>query len=329
MKSPWYSLVTLALISPVAAQEPVPAPSASTTDAGSILVSDGWSGENSERRSGSFLTGDKGFPNFIGYISNPTKALDPRSLTQILPIFDFVSLSTLTHTARGVGPLPPKDVTLVPAGDIYVIGPALSVAVNDRLNVGLTSGGPALTSYPGRSSGWLDLGGYAQYTLIRDVPGQFIGTVGMTWVAPSGTSSLFQGAPPWYLGAYGTVGKEFGDWHFLTTVGFEFPVGEGAVRKDTFYGTIHIDRRFGWLYPLVEFNWAVLTANADLDTPFLPHLFSLDNFSANGSILTVAPGFNAVLIPDRLEVGAVYQTPIASQRDVHFNSVLVKLVLRY
>ncbi len=219
---------------------------------------------------------------------------------------------------------------MLPAGEVNVIGPALSIAVTERLNVGITSGGPAVTSFPGRHQGWLDIGGYAQYTLIRDVPGQFLATAGLTWTAPSGSSSLFQGSPPVYLGTYGTVGKEFGDIHILSTVGFQFPAGIATAIKETFYGTVHLDRRcFGWLYPLVEFNWAAHNTRVDLDLPLVQHLFGLDDFTATGAIITVAPGFNAVLIPDKLEVGAVYQTPIASEHHIHFNSFLVKMVLRY
>jgi hypothetical protein len=43
----------------------------------------------------------------------------------------------------------------------------------------------------------------------------------------------------------------------------------------------------------------------------------------------MAAGANAVLIPERLEVGAVYTTSIATQRDFNVNGLLVKMVLRY
>src|SRR5271170_3138919 len=33
------------------------------------------------------LKGDTEFPNFIGFVSNPTLALDPRALTQLWPVF--------------------------------------------------------------------------------------------------------------------------------------------------------------------------------------------------------------------------------------------------
>ena len=44
-------------------------------------------------------------------------------------------------------------------------------------------------------AGWLDIGGYFQYTVIRDVPNQFLATVGLGWTGPSGSSAVFEGAP--------------------------------------------------------------------------------------------------------------------------------------
>jgi hypothetical protein len=39
--------------------------------------------------------------------------------------------------------------------------------------------------------------------------------------------------------------------------------------------------------------------------------------------------FHAVLVPDRLKVGMVYQTPIASERHFDFDDVLMKRTVRY
>jgi hypothetical protein len=40
-------------------------------------------------------------------------------------------------------------------------------------------------------------------------------------------------------------------------------------------------------------------------------------------------GVNAVLVRDRLELGAVYSTLLATQRNFDFNGLLVKMVVRY
>ena len=319
MRLAWCGLVALLLTGPLFAQEPVTVPvdtgiPVQATGAENAPLVDAGSEDSLNGRG--CLTGDKGFRNFIGYVSNPTLAVDPRSLTQVLPVYDYVSTRALRR--------------LIPAGEFNVLGPALSIAVTERLNVGLTNGGYVFTSFPRHRSGWLDIGGYAQYTVIRDVPNQFLATVGLGWTVPSGSSSIFQGAPPAYLAPYVTVGKEFGDFHVLSTTGFKFPAGSGKVESETFYGTVHLDRRcFGWLYPLVEFNWTATAKNVNLDLPFVPDIIGLDSFTATGAIITIAPGLNAVLIQDKLEIGAVYQTPIASQNHIHFNAFLVKMVLRY
>ena len=53
------------------------------------------------------------------------------------------------------------------------------------------------------------------------------------------------------------------------------------------------------------------------------------NFEAQGNIVSLAAGANAVLIPERLELGAAYTTVIASQRDFDANGLIVKMTLRY
>jgi hypothetical protein len=261
------------------------------------------------------LSSDLAFPGFIGYISNPAGAIDPRSLTQLFPIFG----------ANWI------DATRVlPSGDLEVYGAGLTLALSERLSVGLTQGGYFVGHFNHERQGWQDLGGFAQYTLVRDVEDQFLATGGLRWAAPSGSSAVFQGFGPVNLAPYATVGKQFGEAHILNTVGFQFPCGSGNVERDTFYGTLHLDRRmFGWLYPLVEFNWALATANVDLSRSNRPGILDINTITANGSVLTVAPGFNAVIVQDKLEIGAVYQTPIATQHSFNFNEVIVKMVIRF
>jgi hypothetical protein len=316
MKSLGSALVVILLARPGFGQTTGPAPAstgipvqpAAAPDAPMVMDVD------SNANKGGFLTGDKCFPRFIGFVSNPSLSVDPRSLTQLYPMYINTSMSAIRP---------------FPAGSINAAGPGLNLALSERLNIGVTKGAYVWTDFRKTREGWLDLGGYAQYTLIRDVPNQFLVTIGLGWTAPSGSSSLFQGAGA-DLNPYVTFGKEFGEFHILSTTGYDFQAGSGTATTQLFYGSVHLDRRcFGWLYPLVEFNWGVHTTHVNLDLPFRHDFFDLDNFTANGNLVTVAPGLNAVLIQDKLEIGAVYETPIASQNHVHFNSMLVKLVLRY
>jgi hypothetical protein len=182
----------------------------------------------------------------------------------------------------------------------------------------------------GNRSGWLNLGGFAQYTLIEDAADQFLLTTGLRLEAPCGSHDIFQGHGPAHLAPYLTVGKGFGDFHVLATTGYYFPAGPGSDTSQFFYADLHLDRQvFGWLYPLVEFNFDYHTTSVSIDLPARRGFFNLNNFEASGNILTMAVGANAVLVPEKLELGAVYLTSLATQRDFNVNGLMVKMVFRY
>ncbi len=56
-------------------------------------------------------------------------------------------------------------------------------------------------------------------------------------------------------------------------------------------------------------------------------LHRFDNFEAEGNLVSLAAGANAVLIPERLEFCAAYTTVIASQHKFDANGLIVKMTL--
>jgi hypothetical protein len=182
----------------------------------------------------------------------------------------------------------------------------------------------------GNRSGWLNLGGFAQYTVIEDAADQFLLTAGLRVEAPCGSHDIFQGHGPAHLAPYLTLGKGFGYFQVLATTGYYFPAGPGDDTSDFFYASLHVDRQcFGRLYPLVEFNWDYHTTSASIDLPARRGFFNFGNFDTSGNILTMAVGANAVLVPQKLECGAVYLTSLATQRDFNVNGLLVKMVFYF
>jgi hypothetical protein len=276
--------------------------------------------------------GNRNFPNFIGFMSDVTQSIDPRSLNQLWPVFGYSSVS----------PSPP-----LPAGDIQLYGAGLNLAITERLSIGLCQGGYAVSRFNSQlgpfaaslipvanrdrdREGFLNLGGFAQYTLIEDVPNQFLLTAGLRFAVPTGEADVFQGHGPGLLAPYATIGKEFGNFHVLATAGYRFPIGGGDERLQVFYANVHFDYRVcGWIYPVVEVNSSFLTSHYDPTSPVRRNFFELDNFASTGNVVTLATGVNFVLVPDRLELGAVYTTPLATQRDFDFNGLIVKMVLRF
>jgi hypothetical protein len=297
-----------------------------------VLFPDGGAAESPSGR----FTSNRNFSNFIGFLSNPLQNIDPRALTQIWPVF----------LGNWVRPIP-----ALPSGNLQLYGAGLNVALSDRLSFGLNQGGYAMADFngnqpglfrdslgvlrdrrgfAGQRDGWLNLGGFVQYTLIQDVPNQFLLTAGLRLEVPSGSAAIFQGYGPVHMAPYLTFGKEFGKFHVLGTGGYQFPTASGDATSYLFYANLHLDRQmFGWLYPLVELNWIYHTTGVSLDLPTQRGFIDLGNFEATGNILTLAAGANAVLVRDRLELGAVYSTPLATQRNFDFNGLLVKMVVRY
>ena len=342
MKWQWSLLVLALLGSAALAQESAPKSAAPATNA-PPTITDATLYQNSPnlfpaddvQQSGG-LRGNHNFDNFINWMGNPVQNLDPRAKTDIVPIF----ASTWFDASR---PLP--------GGNAQVYGAALDLALSERFAIGLNQGGYAVADFNGRQSGfftdrfgrlhnrleaatgqregWLNIGGYAQYTFYEDVDNQCLATAGMRVETPSGAQEVFQGNGPVYLAPYLSLGKGIGDWHFLGITGFEFPTASGTANTNLFYGNVHIDRQFGWFYPLVEFNWTYHVSSIDVELPLRRGFLNLDNFSSTGNTISVVAGANAVLIKGRLEFGAGYDTPISTQRHFSANGVIAKLVIRY
>src|SRR5262249_44024569 len=245
----------------------------------------------------------------------------------------------------------PPAIPALPSANVWIPGGAgIYLALSERLSVGINQGGYAIekfskgepglfvdhlgnvrnrAEFAGQREGWINLGGFAQYTLIQDVPNQFLLTGGLRWTAPIGSSAIFQGNGPANLAPYLTAGKEFGNVHVLADVGYQFPAGSGS-NLNLFYGCVHLDHRtFGWLYPLVEFNWLYHVNGVSVDLPTRLGFLDLSDFETTGNLVTLAAGADAVLIPAKLEVGMVYTTSIAAQRDFSFNGFLFRMTLRY
>jgi hypothetical protein len=313
-----------------------------------VLPGDAFTPAGPGRADSGFLTGNHAFPNFINFVSNPLQSIDPRAVTAIYPIFGSAWVS---------------NASPVPDGNFQLYGPALTVALSERFAIGLNQGGyadahfsrdPAQRQrilqdeilfglmkdrirnrvdeqdFSGDRSGFLNVGGFAQYTLIENVEDQFLLTGGLRWEAPCGSHEVFQGHGPAEMAAYLTAGKEFGEFHVLATTGYQFPIGPGDDNTQLFYANVHLDRRcFGWLYPLVEFNCIYHTTSVDFGLLTRRGFIDLDSFEGTGNIVTLAAGANAVLVPERFEIGAVYTTAIASQRDFGVDGLIVKMTLRY
>ena len=337
MKWLWSFAALLALAATAMSQEVVPPPVAGTgyarPDNSDTCV---FPSTCCQGRPGGFLNGTHDFDRFIGFMSNPLQNIDPRAVTEIFPIFMSEWFST---------------IPALPSGNMQLYGPGLYLALSERFSFGLNQGGYATADlnggqtglfvdhlghlhdkheFAGDHSGWLNLGGFAQYTLIKNAERQFLLTAGMRFEAPSGSPAIFQGHGPAHLAPYLTLGKEFGEFHFLATTGYEFPAGSDGPTSNFFYTDVHFDRRcFGWLYPLLEFNVIYHTTTVPVDLPTRIGFIDMGTFTSTGTIVAMAVGANAVLVPNKLEFGGAYTTSLGATHGFDFNGLIVKMVLRF
>lgn len=325
-----HSLLSLVALSAVLAtnatlaQSPAPAPSANPTQSAPTdfltppeSVPCAVPAESGRK----LFESDHAFDGFIGPITNPVLAKDPRSLTEARLL--FVN-----------NQIPPEN--LIGPGNFQVYGMQVRVALTDRLTFIADKDGYA-TLHPGAAipstAGWLDLAAGLKYTFIRDVEHQFLATGGFMYEIPSGEAKVFQHSGGGLFTFFGTMGKEFGCVnHFVGNFGYQQAVDE-AKNSSFMYAQLHLDRQFfGWLYPLVEMNWYHYVQGGAALPATLGEGDGLLNFGTNGmaghDLVTTALGLKAKL-GRHVETGAAWEFPISAHHDIIDSRLTAELILRY
>jgi hypothetical protein len=268
------------------------------------------------------LQSDHAFPGFIGPITNPILAKDPRSLTELRPLF-------VAHW------IPPANA--LSDGDFQVYAAQIRVALSERLQFIAEKDGYAVlrpTSGAPRQDGWLNLAAGLKYVLVRDVENQFLVSAGFQYEPQTGEAAVFQSQGDGLMTVFGTVGKEFGCfWHFIGNMGYQFGF-DNDQSNDLFYMSLHLDRQcFGWLYPLVEMNWFHYTRSGNWGIPAAvgggDGLLNLGTSGIAGdNLLTLAMGLKAQWSRN-LETGIAYERPITGDKGIFDNRLIAEIIIRY
>lgn len=268
-----------------------------------------------------FLQSDRAFPNFIGPISNPILAKDPRSLTEARLLF-------INNVIPGDSPLT--------GGDFQAYAMQVRLALTERLTFIADKDGYAVfnPARAPRSDGWLNLAAGLKYTLVRDVENQFLVAGGFMFEPQTGEASVFQSHGDGLFTFFGTVGKEFGCVnHVIFNAGYQVPVTADE-NSSFFYTQLHFDRQmWGWFYPLLEVNWYHYTAGGERGLPpALGEGDGLVNLGTSGvagnDLVTMAVGAKA-RINCRAEIGAAWEFPVSNRKDLIDNRLTCELILRY
>lgn len=261
---------------------------------------------------------DRSFPRFIGPISNPVLAKDPRSLTEIRFLGAVTELPSRS---------PWSD------SELYDLNGQFRVAWNKRWSIFIDRFGYQWQDQlVGTRRGWADIGFGAKYMFFRDVENQALASISLQYDAPTGSSAIFQGNGHGSLSWVGSFGKEFAcDWHFVGNVGSRIPI-DGNEDHSYSFVQFHVDKQVaGWLYPLVELNWFTLHRSAlhgQTGFGLGDSLHSLPIADGSRNLLTLAAGVKAVLSRST-EVGLVYEKSLTGGSRMFDNRLLLEVIFRY
>jgi hypothetical protein len=268
---------------------------------------------------------DHCFDNLMSPVTNPFLFEDPRSLTEVRPIFIYQ--------------LTPDSNPIYSGGNLWYFGTQARLAITDRLSLVMNKlgwiwsdpnfpPGGVFAPHVGFSEFWIG----PKLTIIRnDLSGTLL-AAGATFQIPTGASDVFQDTGSISVVPYISFGQNFfRDLYFLTTAGYA--IGDNP-RSDYFYSSFHLSWDVGGLhkiFPLVEMHWFSYTKSGDT----LPITFEgrdLINFGATSisgkNSLTLAFG-GRYKFNDHVLAGAALEFPLISSPDLLDFRFTTDLIVRY
>jgi hypothetical protein len=277
---------------------------------------------------------DQAFNSFASPVSNPLLFEDPRSLTELRPVFIFQRFPgkyrTLTDLGSGV-------TQAFSGGDLQYFGLQARLSLNERVSLVLNQLGGI--SFNPDEAGPLGLSGgtsFAEiqfgpkFTFYRDDVTNTLAAVGVFFNIPAGSDKAFQdtgngGATPFI-----SVGQKLGNFHLLSTFGYRF--GFNDERSDMLYLSAHLDYSiFDRIYPLVELNWYHWTKNGSRSGASFEGQ-DLINFGSNdvsgNDVLTLAAGVR-FKITENIQAGIAYEFPLSPRDDLLSYRITADMIFRY
>lgn len=274
---------------------------------------------------------DHAFDNFVSPVSSPFLAEDPRSLTEVRPIFLWQMV--------------PGGNTVYGGGDIFFAGLQARVALTDRVSFVINKLG-WVWNQPNNATGtFVSESGFGEiwlgpkFTFWRDDRTGTLMAAGLTFQVPSGSSKVFQDTGSLSLVPYLSFAQNlsflppgWGSFNFMSTTGYAF--GTDNQRSDYFFSTFHLDYDLGGLrkiYPMLELTWVNYTSAGKARSLDFEgrDLFNFGSTGVGGqNDVTLAAGLR-YKFNEAFQVGAAAQFPVAGRRDLADFRLTVDMIFRY
>jgi len=270
---------------------------------------------------------DHAFDGFISTVTNPFLFEDPRSLTELRPIFIYQKIPSGQPDFRG--------------GSISYFGVQGRVAITDRLSFIVNKFGGVWVSAGSGSpiqnqSGFSELWFGPKYTFIRNEQTGSLLAGGLQFQIPT-SSGAFQNTGSLSLVPWATYGQSFlrdlsfGSFNGLVSTGYSFSTTNA--RSDYWYLSGHIDLDVAnWhrFYPLFEMNYFLTTTNGNTRLIGVEgrDLINFGGQAKGHGLLTGAFGAR-FKISESAQFGGAFEIPFAGPKDLFQYRFTIDFILRY
>ncbi len=274
--------------------------------------------------SGSFcemFKSDHCFDGFVEPVTNPVYFMDPRARTRVRTVFINQQI---------------PERSILGGGDFQVYAAQISVALSDRFSIIAQKDGYISLQADGlneNQEGWADIAAGVQYVLIRDVENQFLLSGGLTYECSQGAEEVFQGNGDGMWTFFATAGKEFGNAHLISTVGWHLP-NNATDESQSLYYSLHLDYHLGYgIYALTEMNGIHYTRSGKRLPPAVTteggDLINLGAGNVAGNDFISWAWGATVVFSENIQAAAAYEIPITGRIDLMDNRVTATLSFIY
>lgn len=262
---------------------------------------------------------DACFSNFITPVTNTLFFEDPRTLTELRPIYIYHNI---------------PNGTPIGGGSVQGWAAQFRIALTERLSIIATKDGYIHLNNDalGEHDGWADLAAGLKYNLFRDVCNQQLLSTGFVYEIDMGEHQVLQGRGDGEFHFFLSGGSQIGDYgHWVSGTGFRIPTDHTA-RSQMWYWSNHWDYALtDSLYSLVELNWYHWMRSGEA-LPFNfegGDVFNLGSTDVAGNDIVTAAVGGRYKATDGVIFGCAWEFPLTNRRDLLHDRLTVDMILRY
>ena len=274
-----------------------------------------------------WLQSDRCFEGMISPVTNPFYFEDPRSVTEIRPIFIYQKIPTPQQDFKG--------------GNLWFLGTQIRLAFTERISLtinklGATAVNPDAGSFFGDNVGFSEFWLGPKFTIIRDEEAGTLLAGGAQFQLPIGQGNVFQDTGRLSIVPYVTLAHPYlktqaGTFNGILNTGYS--ISTNQARSDFYYLNAHTSfdfRNRHKFFPLAELTWTHYTSNGTT-SPLAGEgrdLFNFGSMARGSSLLTGALG-GRYRFTKNAEIGAAFELPLAGNKDFFGHRFTIDFIWRY